>query len=174
MSKRISQYMLQRSLEELEELKAKLPLIEEEYRDAAERGDVSENAELDAARTKLLATQVKIASIESLKDYEVLEYDTSPIIKIGSLVKIEMVALDETIILMLEQTGGALIEGVLNVDSEMGKAIIGGVSKDVKVNGKDFRVTKILDPEFLKEFTKLYPKDDIIIQRLFDEVSGGE
>lgn len=86
--------------ESINELKAELkhlievvrPEIIEEIKDARAQGDLSENAEYDAAREKQGQVEDRILELEAmLENVEELKHHRKDIISIGTTVKIKMV-----------------------------------------------------------------------------------
>lgn len=170
MAKQISRYMFHRSMRELDKLLENLPRKEEDYKVALTKGDFSENAELDSARSDLMSIKERIAQLEDIKNYEILEYDRSPLITLGSIVEVtsDYLKPENTITLIVEKNGGPLIEGVLSTNSPLGKAILGGTSGTFIINNRDFEVNKVLEPDFDK-FNEMYPDDNITIAKLLEE-----
>ena len=95
-------YMTNEGLEklklELEDLKnVKRPEIIQSLKEARALGDLSENAEYDAARTEQALVEGKIAEIEAmLENVVVIKEKNTEAVDIGTSVKLEYVGDDET------------------------------------------------------------------------------
>lgn len=78
---------------ELEELKmVKRPEVIEALKEARAQGDLSENAEYDAARTEQAVVESRIKELEAMvENAKVIEKTTGDVVSIGSNVTIEYV-----------------------------------------------------------------------------------
>lgn len=150
----------------------KKPKADQDYKAAAALGDHSENAELDAAKSALTQIKLEIERVSNLLKSEVVPYDNSANITIGSLVEISSPCLQNEdnpegkFIRLVADNGDFLIEPVLNTKSELGRAVLGNLSGDYEVKGNKFKVTKIQNPDF-NEFSKIYLDEDEAIEKLY-------
>lgn len=113
---------------ELNELKTvKRPVIIEAIKDARSQGDLSENADYDAARNEQAAVEGRIKEIEyMLENATIIEKNDSSLITLGSTVTIKYVDDEEEEIYNIV---GAIeadpFENKISNESPLGKAIIG-------------------------------------------------
>ena len=121
---------LQAELEELKGVKRKENL--EALKEARSQGDLSENADYDAARDEQARIESRIKEIENiLKHSEIIKENTrSKIIGIGKTVIVNLIKDGKTILADKEYTiVGNLeanpFEGKISNESPLGKAIIG-------------------------------------------------
>ncbi|MGL4950169.1 MAG: hypothetical protein ACRC5M_07275 [Anaeroplasmataceae bacterium] len=169
MSKKISKLQYSLFTNQLKNLiEVDIPEIEEELKAAAEQGDLSENSEYDAAKAKLTAANIKKSDLEGLLKYEIVSYDNSQLIVVGSIIKISSPNLPEPRVVMLGDSGNFLTEPVLNTSSPLGKLILGNTTGQYDLGDSIFYVEKITNPD-LDEFTKSYLDEDKALSRLFDE-----
>lgn len=101
---RLTEKQLARYQKYLEELRESAVLQKKRVGDAAAQGDLSENAEYDAAQLELSKINKKIALLEdALADYTIIEPDAdNSIIGIGSIVTISYIK---------EETGIPTLDG---------------------------------------------------------------
>lgn len=127
-----------RALEdELQELKgAGRKMIAQKIKEAREQGDLSENAEYDAAKEEQRAMEARIEEIEDIIknaeiiDESVIDKDT---VGIGSTVRFFDVGNDEEeLYKIVGSTEANLLEGKISNESPVGKALLGH-KKDDKV-----------------------------------------
>ena len=116
--------------EELHELKTvKLKEVPEKLKEAREQGDLSENAEYDAAKDEQRDIAARIEVIEKiLKNAEVIDdsdVDTNKI-SIGCTVKLKDLEFDEEIEYKIVGSSEAnSLKGKISNESPVGKALIG-------------------------------------------------
>ena len=116
--------------EELHELKTvKLKEVAEKLKEAREQGDLSENAEYDAAKDEQRDIAARIEVIEKiLKNAEVIDdsdVDTNKI-SIGCTVKLKDLEFDEEIEYKIVGSSEAnSLKGKISNESPVGKALIG-------------------------------------------------
>ena len=116
--------------EELHELKTvKLKEVAEKLKEAREQGDLSENAEYDAAKDEQRDIAARIEVIEKiLKNAEVIDdsdVDTNKI-SIGCTVKLKDLEFDEEIDYKIVGSSEAnSLKGKISNESPVGKALIG-------------------------------------------------
>lgn len=121
----------------------------EALKDARAQGDLSENADYDAARDEQAQIESRIKEIEGiLKNYELIKEDTSNKVNIGKTVVISVGGMDpETYTIVGSLEADPLNQKISN-ESPIGKGIIGtkkGKSVVIKTEtGKDVEV-KIID-----------------------------
>ncbi len=126
--------------DELEDLKVnKRKEISEKIKEAREQGDLSENAEYDAARDEQRDIEARIVQIEEiLKNAEVVDIDDvksdikSGKINIGSKVTVLDVEFNETEdFKIVGSTEANILEGLISNESPLGAALIGHKKNDV-------------------------------------------
>ena len=115
---------------ELEYLKTvKREEIKEKIKEAREQGDLSENAEYDAAKDEQRDTEARIQEIEEiLKNCEIIVEDESNknVISIGSKVKVRAVSMNNDMeFSIVGATEANSLEGRISNESPLGKALIG-------------------------------------------------
>lgn len=121
-------------------IKVERPLILKEIEESRGYGDLSENADYDAARTRQGKIEGRILEIEHiLNNAEIIEFSkNSKEVSLGNYVKLEDLEFKETMILRLVgQFEGKPLDGVITLDSPIAQAIIGRrVGDKVIVNAK--------------------------------------
>ena len=116
--------------EELEDLKVvKRKEISQKIKEAREQGDLSENAEYDAAKDEQRDIEARIEELEKiLKNAEVIdeeEVDTN-VISVGCQIKILDIEFDEEVVYkIVGSTEADSINGKISNESPVGKALIG-------------------------------------------------
>ncbi|HOW38003.1 MAG TPA: transcription elongation factor GreA [Candidatus Izemoplasmatales bacterium] len=126
---------LEQELEQLKDVDRKKNL--EALRDARAQGDLSENADYDAAREEQARIEARIKEIENiLKHAEIIKESNSKAVSIGKTVSIKFLAAGSvrefTIVGHLEANP---LAGKISNESPIGKAII-GLKKGAKVTYK--------------------------------------
>lgn len=126
---------LEHELEQLKDVDRKKNL--EALRDARAQGDLSENADYDAAREEQARIEARIKEIENiLKHAEIIKESNSKAVSIGKTVSIKFLAAGSvrefTIVGHLEANP---LAGKISNESPIGKAII-GLKKGAKVTYK--------------------------------------
>ena len=127
--------------ESISELKAELkhlievarPEIIEEIKDARAQGDLSENAEYDAAREKQGQIEDRILELEAmLENVEELKHHRKDIISIGTTVKIKLLNSNSEQIYSIVSTFEAdPFENKISNQSPLAQAIMGKTKGDV-------------------------------------------
>ena len=122
--------------EELHDLKVvKRKEVAEKIKEAREQGDLSENAEYDAAKDEQRDIEARIEEIEKiLKNAEVVVEDEVDLdkINIGCKVKVHDYEFEEDIELKLVgSTEANSLEGKISNESPVGKALMGAHTGDV-------------------------------------------
>ncbi|MBP5334169.1 MAG: transcription elongation factor GreA [Bacteroidales bacterium] len=134
-----SHYMTQEGLEkikkDLEEALAQRPVISAQIAEAREKGDLSENAEYDAAREAQGLLEVKIARLKNLvanaKIIDESQIGTDKI-QIMNKVKVENLALKRVMeFTIVGETEADFSKGKLAATTPIGKALIGHSVGDV-------------------------------------------
>jgi len=140
---------LQQELEQLKDVDRKKNL--EALRDARAQGDLSENADYDAARDEQARIEARIKEIENiLKHAEIIKETNSKVVSIGKTVSLKFLSNNNnvkeyTVVGHLEANP---LAGKISNESPIGKAII-GMKKGAKITykaetGKEIKI-EILD-----------------------------
>jgi transcription elongation factor GreA len=136
MKKNIMTYEGLKALEdELHELKVnRRREVAEKIKEAREQGDLSENAEYDAAKEEQRDIELRIEEIDKiLKNAEVVADDDgdSSIINVGCTVKIRDLEFDEEMeYKIVGSTEANSLQGKISNESPVGKALIGSKAGD--------------------------------------------
>ncbi len=138
--------------EELQDLKVvKRKEIAQKIKEAREQGDLSENAEYDAAKDEQRSIEARIDELEKIiKNAEVIDesaYDKDTV-SIGSTVKFYDSEYDEEMAYQIVgSTESDILNGLISNESPLGKALIGSkVGETVQVESPDgFSSYKILE-----------------------------
>ncbi|SHI28932.1 transcription elongation factor GreA [Butyrivibrio fibrisolvens DSM 3071] len=148
---------LKRYEDELENLKVvKRKEVAEKIKEAREQGDLSENAEYDAAKDEQRDIEARIEELEKiLKNAEVVveeEVDLDKI-SIGCKVKVKDMELDEEVVYKIVGSSEAdSLKGKISNESPVGKALIGAkknqtVKVETQVGVLKFKVLEIERPQ---------------------------
>jgi transcription elongation factor GreA len=143
--------------DELENLKVvKRKEVAEKIKEAPEQGDLSENAEYDAAKYEQRDIESSIEELEKLlKNAEVVveeEVDLDKI-SIGCKVKVKDMELDEEVVYKIVGSSEAdSLKGKISNESPVGKALIGAkknqtVKVETQVGVLKFKVLEIERPQ---------------------------
>ena len=121
---------LQRYEDELRELKdVRRKEIAQKIKEAREQGDLSENAEYDAAKDEQRDTEARISELETiLKNVEVVDDDdiTADKVMVGSTVTIfDIEFAEELTYKIVGSTEADSLRGKISNESPVGKALIG-------------------------------------------------
>ena len=121
---------LKRYEDELHELKVvRRKEVAQKIKEAREQGDLSENAEYDAAKDEQRDIEARIEELEKiLKNVEVVDDEdvTADRVMIGSRIKIYDVEFDEELSYkIVGSTEANSIKGKISNESPVGKALIG-------------------------------------------------
>ena len=127
---------LQKIKSELEHLRSvERPAISAAIAEARDKGDLSENAEYDAAKDEQRDIEARIEEIEKiLKNAEVVVEDEVDLdkINVGCKVKVHDYEFDEDMELkIVGSTEANSLEGKISNESPVGKALIGAHTGDV-------------------------------------------
>jgi len=141
--------------EGLQELKSELERLKtidrkrniEVLKEAREQGDLSENADYDAARDEQARIEARISEIENIiKNVKIIKKDTTDIVTIGKKVEIlfEHNKKTETYAIVGSIEADPFLKKISN-ESPLGKSIIGkrvGEDSDfISETGKEFKIT---------------------------------
>ena len=121
----------------------------EALKDARAQGDLSENADYDAARDDQARIEARIKEIEGiLKNFEIIKEDTSNKVNIGKTVVIKVGDMEEATYTIVGSLEANPLQGRISNESPIGKGIIGskkGQSVKVKTETGLDVVVKIID-----------------------------
>ena len=144
--------------EELQELKVvKRKEIAQKIKEAREQGDLSENAEYDAAKDEQRAIETRIEELEKIiKNSEVISEDNMDhtVVNIGSTVRFLDLEFNEEIEYhIVGSTESDILKGYISNESPLGAALIGSkVGEIIDVEGPDglakFEILNIMRPEY--------------------------
>lgn len=137
---------LQNELEKLKTVDRKRNL--DALKEARQQGDLSENADYDAARDEQAQIEARIKEIEGiLKNYEIIKKDRSNRVNIGKTVVLKVGAMPEQEYTLVGSLEADPLKQRISNESPIGKGIIGskkGESITVKTEtGRDVVVTII-------------------------------
>ena len=148
---------LKRYEDELHELKVvRRKDVAQKIKEAREQGDLSENAEYDAAKDEQRDIEARIEDLEKiLKNVEVVDEEdvTADHIMIGSKVKIYDLEFDEELSYkVVGSTEANSIKGKISNESPVGKALMGAVVGDIvtvhtPAGESQFKVLEITAPK---------------------------
>ena len=125
-----------RALEdELQELKGPgRKMIAQKIKEAREQGDLSENAEYDAAKEEQRAMEARIEEIEEIiKNAEIIDESVidRDIVSIGSTIRfLDVMNNEEDVYKIVGSTEANLLEGKISNESPVGKALLGHKKDD--------------------------------------------
>ena len=135
--KKLLTYAGLRALEqELEDLKVvKRKEVAQKIKEAREQGDLSENAEYDAAKDEQRDIEARIEELENiLKNVEVVDEDEVDLdkINVGCAVKVYDITFDEEMdFKIVGSTEANSLEGKISNESPVGQALIGKTVGDM-------------------------------------------
>ena len=135
--KKLLTYAGLRALEqELEDLKVvKRKEVAQKIKEAREQGDLSENAEYDAAKDEQRDIEARIEELETiLKNVEVVDEEEVDLdtINVGCAVKVYDIAFEEEMdFKIVGSTEANSLEGKISNESPVGQALIGKTVGDV-------------------------------------------
>lgn len=116
--------------DELQDLKVnRRREVAQKIKEAREQGDLSENAEYDAAKEEQRDIELRIEEIDKiLKNAEVVDDDAdSGVISVGCTVRIKDLEFDEEMeYKIVGSTEADSLQGKISNESPVGKALIGG------------------------------------------------
>lgn len=122
--------------DELQELKVvRRKEVSQKIKEAREQGDLSENAEYDAAKDEQRDIEARIEQIEKiLKNVEVVDEDEVDLdkVSVGCQVKVLDITYDEEMeFKLVGSTEASSLKGKISNESPVGKALIGAKIGDV-------------------------------------------
>lgn len=118
----------------------------EALKEARAQGDLSENADYDAARNEQARIEARIAEIETIiKNVKIIKTTTDDIVNIGKQVKIYFEeSKEEKIFFLVGSIEANPMEQKISIESPLGKAMVGRSEGDeVEVKTETGRVFKI-------------------------------
>ena len=131
----MTQEGLDKLKKELEEALAQRPVISAQIAEAREKGDLSENAEYDAAREAQGLLEVKISRLKNLvANAKIIDESQigTDVIQIMNKVKVENLALKRVMeFTIVGETEADFSKGKLAATTPIGKALIGHKVGDV-------------------------------------------
>lgn len=138
---------LKDELEKLKDVDRKRNL--DALKEARAQGDLSENADYDAARDEQARIEARVKEIEGvLKNYEIIKEDTSNKVNIGKTIVIKIDDLKEQKFTIVGSLEADPLKGKISNESAIGKGIIGskkGQTLSIKTEtGREVKV-KIID-----------------------------
>lgn len=120
---------LEKKKQELAEALAQRPVIAAAIAEAREKGDLSENAEYDAARDAQGLLEVKIATLKNLvANAKVIDESQLSTDKVALLTKVKVENLSlkrEMVFTLVGETEADFAKGKLAVTTPIGKALLG-------------------------------------------------
>lgn len=136
---------------ELQDLKEhKRYEIAQKIKEAREQGDLSENAEYDAAKDEQRDVEARIEELEGILKYaEVVEEESGDSVNIGAKIRVLDIDLGEEVeFKMVGSTEANSLEGKISNESPLGNALIGSkigdtVSVETEFGKFDYKVLDI-------------------------------
>lgn len=139
--------------DELQDLKVvKRKEIAQKIKEAREQGDLSENAEYDAAKDEQRAIEAKIEELEKIiRNAEVIDESAfdKDTVSIGSTVRFYDEEFDEELeYRIVGSTESDIMKGLISNESPLGKALVGAkIGQEIEVEGAEgvskYRVLEI-------------------------------
>lgn len=129
--------------DELQDLKVvKRKEIAQKIKEAREQGDLSENAEYDAAKDEQRSIEARIEELEKIiKNAEVIDESAidNDTVSIGSTVKFYDEEFDEELeYRIVGSTESDILKGLISNESPLGKALIGSrIGEEIEVEAAD-------------------------------------
>ena len=129
--------------DELQDLKVvKRKEIAQKIKEAREQGDLSENAEYDAAKDEQRSIEAKIEELEKIiRNAEVIDESAfdKDTVSIGSTVKFYDEEFDEELeYRIVGSTESDIMKGLISNESPLGKALVGSkIGQEIEVEGAD-------------------------------------
>ena len=138
--------------DELQDLKVvKRKEIAQKIKEAREQGDLSENAEYDAAKDEQRSIEAKIEELEKIiRNAEVIDESAfdKDTVSIGSTVKFYYEEFDEELeYRIVGSTESDIMKGLISNESPLGKALVGSkIGQEIEVESADgFSRYKVLE-----------------------------
>lgn len=129
--------------DELQDLKVvKRKEIAQKIKEAREQGDLSENAEYDAAKDEQRSIEAKIEELEKIiRNAEVIDESSfdKDTVSIGSTVKFYDEEFDEELeYRIVGSTESDIMKGLISNESPLGKALVGAkIGQEIEVESAD-------------------------------------
>ena len=129
--------------DELQDLKVvKRKEIAQKIKEAREQGDLSENAEYDAAKDEQRSIEAKIEELEKIiRNAEVIDESSfdKDTVSIGSTVKFYDEEFDEELeYRIVGSTESDIMKGLISNESPLGKALVGSkIGQEIEVESAD-------------------------------------
>ena len=129
--------------DELQDLKVvKRKEIAQKIKEAREQGDLSENAEYDAAKDEQRSIEAKIEELEKIiRNAEVIDESAfdKDTVSIGSTVKFYDEEFDEELeYRIVGSTESDIMKGLISNESPLGKALVGSkIGQEIEVESAD-------------------------------------
>lgn len=170
---KITEFQKKQMLNRLTTLESEIKYTQVILTEAYEKGDTRENSDLDAAKNLITSLNREMNEIKSvLNKSETVDYDTSELIRVGSLVEIEQLSsLGPSVkqVMVLSDEGDPITQGVLSTKSLLGKKIVGQTSGTFNVGKYKYKITKLTDTSYIDTFISEYKDSDTAIKRFLDE-----
>ena len=118
----------------------------EALKEARAQGDLSENADYDAARNEQARIEARIAEIETIvKNVKIIRTTSDDIVNIGKQVKVEFLeSKKQNTFSLVGSIEANPMDNKISVESPLGKAMLGKVEGDqVEVKTETGRIFKI-------------------------------
>ncbi len=121
----ITQEGIEKLKNQLTELEEKRPTVAKRIKEAREMGDISENAEYDAARQEQAFIEGKIAELEDvIKNAKVVEKGAKGVVHVGAEVTVHIEGEEETFHLVGAHEANPM-ENKISHESPLGAALMG-------------------------------------------------
>lgn len=154
MVRQITQYRYDALIAEQKALNSELDSLLEQQRGARDMGDLSENEEYAIATKNVRQSRQRLAQIaDELSDVEIVRVNRGPYITLGSKVSVTEVgengeAVEDGREFFLDTHGNTITEGILGIDSPLGKEILNGMGGRYKIQTETgtvyYEVTKVV------------------------------
>ena len=130
-------------------VRKKLAEVAESLAEARAQGDLSENADFDAAKSDYSQLKLEESHLTEQLKADIAPYDHGATISVGSIVDVTCPELcgGATQSYLLANEGTIMFSRILSTSSALGKVIVGNASGTYTVNGHVFNVSKQTDPD---------------------------
>lgn len=138
---------LKKELKELKEVKR--PTVALRIKNAREMGDISENAEYDAARQEQAFMEGRISELEEvIKNSKVIEKGENGVVHVGAQVTVRIEGGEETFYIVGASEANPL-ENKISHESPLGAALLGKkvgdtFDVDAPIGKLSYKITKII------------------------------
>lgn len=175
-------FIAKRRLEfRLEDLDSRMEELRTNLAEAKEKGDLSENEEYTAALSEYTKAVKERAGVVGTLEVSRVKQSYSSNISVGSLIEVKELNPDgksvkeDLGLLLFDEEGSALFSGIVSKNSNLGRAIFGGIGgeylvKDIRGIDQKFSVT--LEPESrTDEYLEKYPPDPTkVLDKIFEGI----